>query len=135
MARELDCDLDGRRILVVEDEVMVSWLLEDMLVALGGVVVGPAARIDQALSLIAVQTPADPLAAAVVDVNLNGEMSYAVADALVAGGVPFMFSSGYESHRLPPRYGSVPVLRKPYQEQDLARILAGLLTPPADAAL
>jgi DNA-binding response OmpR family regulator len=77
--------LSGRRVLVVEDEIMVAWLLEDMLTNLGCTVVGPAARIDQALALI----DAEGFDAAVLDLNLNGTKSYPVADALAAHGVPF----------------------------------------------
>jgi len=80
----MNSELSGKRILVVEDEVMVAWLLEDMLGTLGCAVVGPAARINQALAMIG----AEVIDAAVLDVNLNGEKSYPVADALAARGVP-----------------------------------------------
>lgn len=70
--------LSGRRILVVEDEMLVAWTLEDMLAELECTVVGPAVRVDQALAMIG----ADTVDAAVLDVNLNGEKSYPAADAL-----------------------------------------------------
>jgi DNA-binding response OmpR family regulator len=57
---------------------MVSWILEDMLADLGCQVVGPAARVQQAISIIEVE----PVDLAVLDINLNGEKSYPVADAL-----------------------------------------------------
>src|SRR5471032_1103864 len=88
--------LSGRRILVVEDEVMVAWALEDMLTGLGCAVVGPAARVKQALAMIS----AGAIDAAVLDVNLNGEKSYPVADALAVLGVPFVFSTGYNKNNL-----------------------------------
>jgi len=68
-----DSPLAGRRVLVIEDEMIVAMLLEDMLADLGCTVLGPAARVDQALTIIAA---AGSLDAAVLDVNLNGQKSY-----------------------------------------------------------
>jgi CheY-like chemotaxis protein len=126
----MDNSLSGKRVLVVEDEVMVSWLLEDMLANLGCVVIGPAVRVDQALAII----ESEPLDAAVVDLNLNGQISYPVADALAARGVPFVFSSGYSQDRLLEKYRSFPVLQKPFHRSELAEVLAKLLTPKSKAA-
>jgi CheY-like chemotaxis protein len=115
----------GRRILVVEDELLVALLLHDMLGDLGCLVEGPAASVDQALSLIEAQV----VDAAVLDVNLGGQMSYPVADALIARGVPFVFSSGYPSNRLQEGYRTLPALQKPYHVSELRRALLGLLAP------
>jgi CheY-like chemotaxis protein len=112
----------GRRVLVVEDEVMVSWLLEDMLVDLGYEIVGPAARVNQALAMV----EAEAIDLAILDVNLNGEKSYPVADALTARGVPFAFSTGYNN--LPVCYRDFPMLQKPYDMAALAAVLSKLLT-------
>jgi CheY-like chemotaxis protein len=118
----------GRRILVVEDEMLVAWLLQDMLTDLGCVVIGPAASVGAALALIEVQG----LDAAVLDVNLGGQMSYPVADALLARGVPFVFSTGYASNRLQEGYRTYSALQKPYHMTELSDALAGLMAP-ADA--
>ena len=126
----MDSPLSGKRVLVVEDEIMVSWLLEDMLANLGCVVIGPAVRVDQALAII----ESEPLDAAVVDLNLNGQFSYPVADALAARGVPFVFSSGYSQDRLLEKYRSFPILQKPFHRSELAEVLAKLLTPRSKAA-
>ena len=83
--------LSGRRVLVVEDEMMILMMIEDMLADLGCESVTAAATVDQALALIDAQT----FDAAMLDMNLNGNKSYAVADALAARGVPFVFSTGY----------------------------------------
>jgi CheY-like chemotaxis protein len=112
----------GRRVLVVEDEVMVSWVLEDMLVDLGYEIVGPAARIDQALAMV----EAEAIDLALLDINLNGEKSYPVADALTNRGVPFAFSTGYNN--LPACYRDFPMLQKPYDTTALAAVLSKLLT-------
>ncbi|MGA3342790.1 MAG: response regulator [Methylocella sp.] len=117
--------LSGRRVLVVEDETMVAWLLKDMLADLGCAVVGPATHVNQALAMLDAET----IDAAVLDINLNGQKSYPVADALAARGVPFVFSTGYNKDSLPNSYQSFPVLQKPFDRLKLGDTLAKLLTP------
>jgi DNA-binding NtrC family response regulator len=117
--------LSGCRVLVIEDEVLVSWALEDMLAGLGCEVVGPAVRIGQGLALV----EAGRIDAAVLDVNLNGQKSYPIADALMARGVPFAFSTGYNKDTMPEAYRDFPMLQKPYSRSKLGQILEKLLTP------
>jgi CheY-like chemotaxis protein len=107
---------------LVEDEMLVAWLLEDMLVDLGCAVVGPASSVKQALAMI----DAEAIDAAVLDVNLNGQMSYPIADALVARGVPFVFSTGYDKDTLLDGYRTFPVLQKPFHRAELSETLATL---------
>jgi CheY-like chemotaxis protein len=113
----------GRSVLLVEDEPIVAWLLKDMLVDLGLVVVGPAASVNQALAMI----DAEPIDMAVLDVNLKGQMSYPIADVLVARGVPFVFSTGYDIDRLLAGYRTFPALQKPFHRADLSDALVKLL--------
>ena len=115
----------GRNVLLVEDELIVAWLLEDMLADLGCAVVGPAASVNQALAMI----DAEAIDVAVLDVNLNGQMSYPIADALAARGVPFVFSTGYDKDRLLDGYQTFPVLQKPFHRSELVDTFAKLLTP------
>jgi DNA-binding NtrC family response regulator len=110
---------------MVEDEMMVAWLLEDMLTDLGCAVIGPAGSVNQALAMI----EAEAIDVAVLDVNLNGEMSYPIADALAARGVPFVFVTGYDKGRILDGYRVFPVLQKPFHRTELSDILAKLLTP------
>jgi DNA-binding NtrC family response regulator len=110
---------------MVEDEMIVAWLLEDMLTDLGCAVIGPAGSVKQALAMI----EAEAIDAAVLDVNLNGEMSYPIADALAARGVPFVFVTGYDKGRILDGYRVFPVLQKPFHRSELSDILAKLLTP------
>ena len=119
----------SRSVLVVEDEMMVAWMLGAMLVALGYTVAGTAARVDQALDMIATLTKLD---AVILDITLNGQKSYPVADALIAKGIPFIFSTGHNKDSLPEIYQSFPILQKPYGDSELAAALAKLL-PPGDA--
>jgi CheY-like chemotaxis protein len=113
----------GRRVLLVEDEPIVAWLLKDMLVDFGCSVVGPAADVNQALAMI----DAESIDVAVLDVNLRGQMSYPIADVLVARGVPFVFSTGYDKDRLLDGYRTIPTLQKPFHRSDLGDTLAKLL--------
>src|SRR6185295_15398151 len=83
--------LAGLRVLVVEDEMMVSMLIEDMLSDLGCTVVGPASRLDEALEL----AKADGIDCAVLDVNLGGQPIFPLADLLRQMGRPFAFATGY----------------------------------------
>ena len=112
--------LDGLRVLVVEDEMMVSMLIEDMLADMGCKVVGPASRLEEALDLAKI---AD-IDCAVLDVNLGGQPIFPVADVLRERGAPFAFATGYGDAGLRDVDKGTPVLQKPFRESDLARVLA-----------
>jgi CheY-like chemotaxis protein len=114
--------LTGRRVLVVEDEALVAMLVEDALLDAGASVIGPAATVAEALALLERETPE----AAVLDLNLAGETSTPVADALAARGVPFVVATGYGADGLPPGHAAVPVLAKPYDPDDLTAALSRL---------
>lgn len=114
--------LMGFRVLVVEDEPLVSMLLEDMLDELGCVVAGTAASVAQALDLLMSNLEVD---AAVLDVNLGGEKVFPVADQLFRRRVPFAFSTGFGPADLAERYPTAPLLHKPYRPEALARALQG----------
>jgi CheY-like chemotaxis protein len=116
--------LVGRRVLVVEDEMMIAMLVEDMLAELGCTVVGPAHALDAALVLAQTETGLD---AALLDVNLGGQPVFAVADALRAKGVPTIFSTGYGDAGLRDVDRGAPVLQKPFRAHDLARALSEAL--------
>lgn len=114
--------LVGRRILVVEDEALVAMLIEDALAEVGALTLGPAASVAEALALLEAATPS----AAVLDLNLAGENSLAVADRLVAAGVPFVIATGYGRDGVPARHAGVVVLPKPYDPTELIRTLGRL---------
>ena len=118
----VDGTLDGLRVLVVEDEMMVSMLIEDMLADLGCTVVGPASRLDEAIAL----ANAAELDCAVLDVNLGGQPIFPLADILHAKGAPFAFATGYGDAGLRDVDRGSPVLQKPFREGDLARVLSQL---------
>jgi CheY-like chemotaxis protein len=114
--------LNGLRVLVVEDEMMVSMLIEDMLTDLGCTVVGPAARLDEAMDL----ARDSDIDCAVLDVNLGGQPIFPLADLLREKGAPFAFATGYGDAGLRDVDKGSPVLQKPFREGDLARVLGEL---------
>jgi len=113
----------AKRILVVEDELMIRMLLEDMLGELGYTVAAEAARIEEALDA-AKNADFD---IAILDVNLNGQPISPVADALVARGMPFVFATGYGERGLPEPYRDRPTLKKPFQMDGLKQMLQSAL--------
>jgi CheY-like chemotaxis protein len=115
--------LEGKRILVVEDEPLVAMLLEEMLLDLGCEVVGPAYSIAQAARL----AQEEVLDAAVLDVNVNGEMSHSVAAILHARAIPFAFATGYGSAAGAADSATAPVLHKPYPASKLTAVLERLI--------
>ena len=120
----MDEFLSGRHVLVVEDEMLVLLMIEAMLAEFGCESVSSAATADQALALIDAHT----FDAAMVDMNLSGNRSYAVADALAARAVPFVFSTGYSGHDIRDDYRDRPLLRKPFRSEDLMEVLKRLFS-------
>ncbi len=114
----------GKRILVVEDEMIVAMLIEDILTDAGATVVGPAARVAKALDLL---IEVDGVDAALLDVNLAGEMTTPVAEELRRRGIPFAFATGYGAAGVPDGFAGQPLLQKPFQEHDLNRVMAEVL--------
>ena len=115
----MSLSLDRLRVLIVEDEALVSLMLETMLGRLGAEVVGTASSLEDGLELVG-QVPID---AAILDVNLSGERSFPIADRLRSLDVPFLFASGYGSSVLPTCYADAEMVRKPYRAEDIARAL------------
>ena len=107
-------------VLIVEDEIMVSMILEDLIDEAGHVVAGTAATLDAALAMA---TDGREIHCALLDVNLRGQQSYPVAEALDARGVPYAFTSGYGAAGIDPRFQHRTVLAKPIDVTKLAAFL------------
>lgn len=107
------------RILVVEDEMTIAFMIEDMLVDLGHDVVDIAMRLPEALKA-AGDLDVD---LAILDVNLDGHRSFPVAEVLTGRGIPFAFATGYGAAGIEAPFGSRPILTKPFLRADLERIL------------
>ena len=122
-----DGHANGRRVLLVEDEALVAIMMRDMLNDLGFSVLGPMSNTSSALAA-AKKAEFD---CAILDLNLGGEISYPVADALALRGLPFIFVTGYDKEGVESRYAAVPLLQKPVDENSLRAVLDSCLMPPA----
>lgn len=110
----------AKRILLVEDSVMVVMLVENVLADLGWTIVGPASRLKEALELVETES----FDGVLLDLNLDGEMTWDVAALLQNKRVPFIFSTGYDaSSFFPDRFAHEQILNKPFGPEQLAREL------------
>jgi CheY-like chemotaxis protein len=119
----------GLKVLVVEDETIVSFLIEDMLEALGCAEVWHAGDVVGALAILRDRRPD----IAVLDVNLGHEPAYPIAERLEAERIPFAFATGYGRDGIPDRWARRPVIQKPFTQEMLAAVLGALLgrRPPS----
>jgi DNA-binding NtrC family response regulator len=100
----------GRRILIVEDEMLIALMIEDVVRDSGGEIVGPAATLEKALKF----AEEEQFDAAILDVTIRGGKVFPVAEALLARGIPFAFASGYGDWALPEALRDKPRLTKPF---------------------
>ncbi|WP_201704128.1 response regulator, partial [Paraburkholderia kirstenboschensis] len=105
-------ELQGRRILVVEDDFLVAQALCHLIEEAGAKVVGPIGWADQALAYIG--SHEEDFDGAVLDVDLHGEKSYPIADWLAEHSVHFVFTTGYGADALDPAYTRYPRCEKPF---------------------
>jgi PAS domain S-box-containing protein len=121
----------GKRILVVEDQHLIAEQVEEVLLGAGCNVVGPVPTITRASRLVV----EEELDAAVLDINLNGEMIWPVAEALQSRGTPFLFLTGYaEAVELPAGLGKVLRIGKPFEPEQLVCSLAAILEQQSSGA-
>jgi CheY-like chemotaxis protein len=111
--------LQGRRLLIVEDEYLIAADLAGTLVNGGAEVIGPVGSVADALALISADAPDG----AVLDINLGEERAYSIADELRQRGVPFVFATGYDAWVIPEAYRDIPRCEKPVDTRVLARLL------------
>jgi CheY-like chemotaxis protein len=107
------------RVLLVEDEVMIGMMVADMVEELGHAVAAEAGDVGSAAELA--QTGLFDLV--ILDVNLNGKMSFPVADIIIRRRIPLIFKSGYALDSIPAAFGSTPKLQKPFQIATLAKAI------------
>jgi CheY-like chemotaxis protein len=103
------------RVLIVEDEMTIALLLEEMVEELGHEVAGLAMRLPQAVELARTCV----LDLAILDVNLDGHMSYPVAEILAGRDVPYVFATGYGSAGIEPDHRHGVIIKKPYAMADI----------------
>lgn len=124
--RQGSLPLEGRRILVVEDQSLIAMELEDSLSRAGAIVVGPVGRLERGLA----EAEKQSLDAALLDVDLNGVRCWPIAEVLAARAIPFAFTTGFASSIvMPDRFAGYPVLTKPYREEDVLAVLREMLAP------
>lgn len=117
--------LRGKRVLVVEDEYLVALALADDLEEAGAIVVGPATTVESALAFV----EGDAIEMAVLDIKLQAELSFPVADALVARRIPFIFTTGFDADIMPDEYAHIPKCEKPSSTDAVTMALARLVRP------
>ena len=129
MEHEFDVseDVSGKsaklRVLIVEDEIVVALFLEDVLDEFGYQVAGVVTQLDDAM----LREPDYDIA--VLDVHINGRNVFDFADVLARRGVPYVFATGYGERAIPERHRCSPVLQKPFQPDELKRVLADIASP------
>ena len=131
MADENGNPLQGRRVLVVEDEYFLADDMSAALKKLGAEVIGPENTTAEALARL---DDAGQVHAAVLDVNLGGGAAFPLADALRERDIAFVFCTGYEVEALPPAYRDVPRWQKPYDAATIALALGPLLESAGSAS-
>jgi CheY-like chemotaxis protein len=119
--------LAGRRVLIVEDRYLLASDVAEQVRLLGADVAGPSATVADASAIL----DAGPVDVALLDIDLDGELVYPVADLLAARGVPFIFVTGYDSDLLPPSWRTRPRLAKPL---DTRALRDGLLSAASASA-
>jgi DNA-binding response OmpR family regulator len=124
-------ELSGRRVLVVEDEPLVSMLIEDELRDAGATVLGPARSVADALRLVESAAANGGISVAVLDINLDGRHVAPVADRLAALRVPFLFATGYGDGCDTGGHGAAPTLHKPFAVERLVAAVAALASAAA----
>ena len=124
MLMQSDSKLHALNVLVVEDESLVLFNLEDILTERGCIIVGPAMRLEQATQLA--ESAAD-IDVAILDVNLGGQPVFPIAAALKARNVPIVFATGYGREGLPEEWRDLPVLVKPYTADDVEQALTAIV--------
>ena len=117
-----DRPLEGCRILVIEDDFFVAEIVTEMLEDAGATVLGPLGWRDEALNFI--NSNSADFDAALLDINLHGQTSYPVADALIERNIHFAFATGYGAGVLEEAYRSRHRCQKPFQQQTLVAALS-----------
>ena len=115
--------LAGRAVLVVEDNGLLCCVIEETLREAGCTVVGPYARLPEAMAAL----PTADIDVALLDINLRGVLVSPLADQLERRGVPFLLTSAYPSDEVPHALQAAMQLRKPYTDEDLLERLAALI--------
>lgn len=113
---------EARRVLIVEDEMIVALFIEDLLTDLGHRVTATVSRMEEAMAL----AEGDDFDLAILDVHLHGQPVFPLAERLLARGIPFVFATGYGIRGVPEHLRGAPTLQKPFRPDELADTIAKL---------
>ena len=122
--------LNGGSVMLVEDEAIVALAVNDSLTDLGFSVIGPFSRVADACRALQHHR----VDAAILDVNLDGEMVYSLAELLIAQKIPFVFATGYGAESIESRFEHIQVLQKPIEKDMLRRVFVQPVIAPAALA-
>lgn len=114
--------LAGRRVLLVEDNLLIAVAMARMFRAKGAEIIGPVGTVKDALALV---SNCEIIDGAVLDINLRGAVAYPIIDVLRCKGVPMVFMTGYDTRSIDPSYADVPCLQKPVTVERLIGVLFG----------
>lgn len=117
-----DLSLDGRNVLVIEDQYLLATEICEWLRAAGADVLGPVPDTRSACELL----DSERVDAAVVDINLGSGPTYEIANELTGRSVPFLFATGYDRGAIPDKFSAAPRLEKPFGEADLVSAVHAL---------
>lgn len=123
MAAEKPVSLKDSRVLIVEDQYLIAADLSRAVKTLGAQIIGPVASIEAARAEMA-ENQVDIV---FLDINLNDEMAFPLADELERGGIPFIFATGHDWAIIPERFKSKPRLEKPFTVQSLQAVVRQLV--------
>jgi CheY-like chemotaxis protein len=118
-----DGPMPNARLLIVEDEYLIRLLLEDMLIEFGCSIAAVASNLEDGKKA----AEASEIDLAILDVNIDGQQVFPIADILRGRKLPFIFITGYGARGLPDHYRDTPTLQKPFQMHDLKATLARVL--------
>jgi CheY-like chemotaxis protein len=127
------CASGTRRILVVEDDPLLAWELQDLLSGHGYQVIGPIGRLSILLPCLEKILKDAAIDAALLDVNIDGGLVFPAADLLAGANVPFAFVSGHAHQMIPQAHRHRPLLNKPICPADVLDTVAQLVRTPATA--
>jgi DNA-binding response OmpR family regulator len=115
--------IEDGHVMIVEDEPILGFALEDMVLAMGAREVTLLTRLEEAEAFLAETRPD----LAILDVNIHGKLSYGIADRLLAAQVPYLFATGYGDRTHPSQHAAMPTVTKPYSTRDIEQAIAAAL--------
>jgi CheY-like chemotaxis protein len=118
---------EPKRILVVEDEMLIAMELDAIVQEFGWTTVGPATSCAAAVELLRSRQ----IDGAIVDFVLGDKRCDEVAAELIARGIPWALATGFDENEVAERFHNVPIIAKPYGEEDVRRVIGDLLSLPS----